>query len=450
MDKFPRELLESIRNRHNLVGWVSAKVALRQIGDDYVGSCPFHEDTTPSFRVNQRRYICFGCRSKGDIISWVRYVKGLDFPDAVRMLSRGTKPLPSLPQKPQILSTTYEARAVNRIIDINSRLNVAFLYEAARCQTALDYITSRGQLGNFGYCPKDGLEFTSSCIQSGLQPEDLLLTGAFAQTTNGAIYCRLFGRMIIPLRNRTGHILGFSGREIPGSSCRGPKYLDPKTTPAFSKGRYVFGLDRVRPGKVLFMVEGQIDCLTMQRRGVNCCATNTSHLSREQLNVLCDTTGMVMVAYDGDIPGMEGALRAHKALVDAGLHARVFILPDGKDPDEWVGSGCEGGYRFNPSLPQLAGDFMADKYKMDRLQELAKPWVEANIKEGYCHYNILDYCMQAYPHHSKEIKDAVIKMRDNCIEVDGWRMPQDEDIHRLIRAWKKPCREVRLSNGKTK
>ena len=251
-----KETIDLIKANTDLVAIIGRDVKLEPVSqDDHLGKCPFHAEDTGSFRVNQSRYHCFGCRAHGDIFSWLRLQKGLSFPAAIRHLSNeevpyvesGALPTSQKPIRPPAFSV-YNIRAEQRITEINTIAQRFFVKRLKIDKTATEYYSirfSEGILETFflGYMsPLQNDQLIKYLVENGVSWDELVTSGLFSEG-EPAPQCRLRDRITIPLMDINGSILGFAGRIIPRLHNKEfPKYVNPTNTEAFQRSRYLFGL----------------------------------------------------------------------------------------------------------------------------------------------------------------------------------------------------------------
>jgi DNA primase len=463
--RIEQSFLEKLKERYDLVEVVREHVSdLRQGGGgEWVGKCPLHDDKTASCTVNRLRFHCFGCHAHLDIFGWVQRMSGLTFPQAVKSLSNGAVPLVRGEDiKPRSIPThsPYDAVAVERIVDVNEAAYGYFLDSTSLMDDdAKAYYYKRfgiiGAVIGVGYAPdvKNGL---INYIKA--DPEHLREAGLASQSNDGSWYDRLRDRIVIPLRSPGGHIVGFLGRIIPRlKNEKLPKYVNPPTSWAFSKSRFLFNVKKKR--KAVIVTEGALDAITTGHLNpsVDVVATLGCKLSSQQFDLLRHYYEQIFMMYDGDNAGREGILQALEMSRQEECDMRVIILPDGQDPDSFGDLGLP-----LKSLPIVrAGDFCSEdivlgvtvdkKIKYDRgiLDELSKPYRLDNMRNGWAHYNVVDWVMQAYPQYAAEIKEATLEMvRDTDVKPDGTHCFKVERVKAFLRAWMKPSREVRKLHGK--
>ncbi|MFQ5514186.1 MAG: DNA primase [Myxococcota bacterium] len=342
MGRIPDHVVEEVRQRADIVGIVGRSVTLRRSGSHHKGLCPFHDEKTPSFHVHEDKGIfhCFGCEAAGDVFEFRMRHDGLDFPDAVRSLARelGIE----IPVSSDVPSgRTSQLHRCNEIA-------LAFYRDTLRsAQGAVgrSYLRKRGidddlaERFQIGFAPEgwDGL-----CAHLQKQGESLEVAEraglvAQRQTGNGH-YDRFRARIVFPISEPSGHVIGFGGRAVRPEDT--PKYLNSPENAIYHKGRVLFGLplalDAIRARGRIIVVEGYFDLLALHRaglcEGVAPCGTA---LTPDHARRLRRYAQEVVLLFDGDDAGRRAAERALPLLLSAGLRVRAAFLPEGEDPDTW-------------------------------------------------------------------------------------------------------------------
>lgn len=469
MEKISQHYLEQLKGRFDLAEVVGKLVpGLRSVGGgDYQGKCPFHDEDTGSFRVNKLRYHCFGCHAHGDIFSWTQKTTGRTFPQAVQFLGQGNAPEPqgeAIPRREAPNHSPYESGAVMAILEANAMAQAYFL-GADMDQCANDYLFSRFTGDDMdrwgvGYGPNARDWLSSHLAMNEVDPDLACKAGLIAQSPDGSWYDRLRDRAIIPLRDRSGYIRGFTGRIIPRpDNGKLPKYSNSPTTWAFQKKRYLFGLEQFDPTlKYAIVVEGPMDVISMYRAGhKNVLAAMGSELSDEQLSILETLTPRIFVMMDGDAPGLEATFRASRNAMTSSSQMFHILLSDDVDPDIWASLNLP--LRSLPIIkatdfyqPNLVLREMKKEYDRSLLDKLIEPYVMDNIRSGYPHYNVVDWVMAAYPQYAQEIKEKTLGMVTTAKPNPdtGVYTLTEVAIKEFIKAWMKPSRDVRKVNENKK
>lgn len=334
-----RTEIELVRERIDMVEVLSRYVALKRSGRNYVGICPFHADSHPSLVVDPERKLfhCFGCGEGGDIFKFLMKIEHLDFGEALERLAEETG---------VELSRGGSAKG-GKLRELNEEV-ARYFERNLRSQAgsaARRYLAQRGispemiERFRLGYAPPGW----DNLLKKFGRTEELAQLGLVVQGKSG-FYDRFRDRIIFPLCDSGGRVIGFSGRVFRGEGEE-PKYLNVSNTPLFKKGEVVYGLHLARQGspEELVLVEGYTDVIALHQAGfANAIATMGTALTDSQARLLRRYVGRVLLAYDRDAAGQAAALRGMRALRNAGLDVRVALLPTGEDPDSLVrGRGTE-------------------------------------------------------------------------------------------------------------
>ena len=350
--QFSPQTLEELRRRVDLVGLISRHVALQPSGREFRGLCPFHEERTPSFYVVPEKgfYFCHGCRARGDAVGFVQKLLGQSFVEAVRSLAQEVGLTLEAPQGP-VLEERQRLREVTQLAEQHFQALLA----SEEGTPAQGYLVSRGitdetarQFG-LGWAPAAWGRLTQ-VLERTKQVEAGLAAGLVQPRTRGeGCYDFFRGRVMIPFRAPDGRTLGFGGRLV--GAEEGPKYLNSKESPLFSKSDTLFGMDRARDEirrlRRAVLVEGYFDCLMLHQVGVrNTVALCSTHLTPGHLQALSRAEARELVLLlDGDAAGLAAVERLAGPLLAAGASAQVALLPQGEDPDTFARREGEEGVR---------------------------------------------------------------------------------------------------------
>ena len=345
--RIPRQFIDDLLVRVDIVDIIDSHVPLKKMGANYSARCPFHNEKTPSFSVNRNKqfFHCFGCHASGNVISFLMDFNHLTFVEAIEELATfcGVE----IPYENQTHHT--EPQQKNKLIDLQQLMQqIATFYAQQLKQNqhkdiAVDYLKGRGILGEtardfmLGYAPEDW-QILSSHFDT-----HLLCEAGMLALKNDHYYERFRQRIMFPIRNKRGHIIGFGGR-ILKDDPKQPKYLNSPETPLFHKSNEVYGLyellkKNARPARIL-VVEGYMDVVTLAQYGIPyaVAALGTS-LSATQLQLLFRSTPEVILCFDGDKAGKEAAWRAMDAVfsvINDNRQVRVLLLPIEHDPDSLI------------------------------------------------------------------------------------------------------------------
>lgn len=336
---FSDNIVDEIKSRCNIVDVIGRHVPLKKTGSNYKGVCPFHNEKTPSFVVSDTKQIftCFGCGATGDVLEFVQRYNNLDFPEAVEKLASE--------YGLEIKSANFKGeRERTALYEIN-REAAAFFYRAFTKgpNPGYEYMKKRGlepdTLRKFGIGYADG-EWDSLYryfMDKGTDPQTLLELGLISYS-NGKYYDKYRDRVIFPIINTRGKVIGFGGRILGEGN---PKYLNSPESPVFSKKNNLYGLNLTRQDinkeNQVILVEGYMDVISLYHHGVrNVSASLGTALTENQAAMLKRYTDNVIISYDSDAAGQAAALRGLDILHKSGCKVKVLQVNDGKDPDEFI------------------------------------------------------------------------------------------------------------------
>lgn len=353
----PDETVSLVRERVDIVEVIGEFVELRRAGSNYKGLCPFHQEKTPSFNVNQARQMfhCFGCGVGGDVFTFVMNYEGRTFTDTLRTLAgrvgveieeqRESKELRRArarrqEERERLLEVMESAVVFYREVLSSKRGEVARQYLAQR-----EIPSSAVEEFGLGYAPAEWDALTSRLKALSVSPLEAERVGlVVARKSGDGFYDRFRDRIIFPVHDAAGRTVALGGRVLPGAPEDAPKYVNSPESPIFSKSRTLYGLFRAREAlrrrEPPVVVEGNLDVLAMHAHGfVATVAPMGTALTAEQVGLLRrygDRAGTVTLLFDGDDAGRKAALRAQPALAEGGLGARVALMPPTEDPDSFL------------------------------------------------------------------------------------------------------------------
>jgi len=338
----PERFLDELLARTDLVDLVSESVHLTKKGNSYWGCCPFHSEKTPSFHVvpDKQIYKCFGCGKGGGAFNYVMELENLSFPDAVAVLAKRAGM--EVPAGSGGAPGGRERR--QKLLELNKQAARCFhrwLY-APEGAEGLNYLHGRGltkgTLTRFGlgFAPDrwDGL--ISALAEQGYDKRDLLDAGLAVNNKDGRIYDRFRNRVMFPIINVRGEVIGFGGRVMDGST---PKYLNSPETVVYNKSRNLFALNIAKSSKAgrVILTEGYMDTITLHQAGFDSAVASLgTALTGEHAQLLARYAKRAVIAYDGDGAGVAAAQRAIPLLEKAGLEVQVLQMEGAKDPDEFI------------------------------------------------------------------------------------------------------------------
>lgn len=345
MSMYPREIVEAIKDRSDIVDLIGTYVSLKRAGSNYGGLCPFHSEKTPSFTVfpDNQSFFCFGCEAGGDAFSFIMRVENLDYPGAVEFLAkRSGVELPT--------DGREERKGVSRkrVFEMNllaARFWRDCLFDPVIGKSGMEYLTEKRGLPlsiirrfGLGYAPNDFGALTAVLRKNGFSDEEMkeaFLCGISQRT--GRAFDMFRDRVMFPVIDNTGNVIAFSGRDVGGQDNR--KYVNSSDTPAFQKRRNLFALNFAKNhcAEQLILCEGNIDVVSLHAAGFeNAVASLGTALTDEQARVLAKYTKQVILAYDSDEAGQRAAHRAMGIFAKVGLDVRILQMQGAKDPDEYI------------------------------------------------------------------------------------------------------------------
>ena len=341
---FPPSFLDELIARNPIEEVVGQYVNLKRSGANLFGLCPFHGEKTASFSVSPDKgiYYCFGCHKGGGAVNFMMEVEGLSYPDAVRALAKRAGM--QVPEDEQYQSRYRQQERLWALHKEAARFFHSQLY-APVGKAALEYAfgrgMSRGILTTFGvgYAPDSWDSLVKAMKAKGYTDEELKESGLVSVSQkNGNIFDRFRDRLMFPIIDVRGNVIGFGGRIIKKDSDAA-KYLNSPETLIFNKRKNLFGLNLAKKSKQgsLILVEGNIDVVTLHQYGFdNAIASLGTSLTEEQAALMTRYTDQVILIYDGDKAGQNATQRAIPILEKAGLQVKVLQIRDAKDPDEFL------------------------------------------------------------------------------------------------------------------
>jgi len=361
--RIPRVFINDLLARTDIVELIDARVKLKKQGKNYHACCPFHNEKTPSFTVNGEKqfYHCFGCGAHGNAIDFLMNYDRLEFVESIEELA--TSHGLDIPYEAGNGPSPMERHQRQSLYQLMENLNGFYQQslQQSSAQSARDYLEHRGLSADIinhfaiGYAPAG---WDNVLKRFGKQPEDresLMEAGMLVSNDKGRVYDRFRERVMFPIRDKRGRVIGFGGRVLGNDT---PKYLNSPETPVFHKGRQLYGLYEALKNhpepKRLLVVEGYMDVVALAQFGVDyAVASLGTSTTAEHIQLLFRSTDNVICCYDGDRAGREAAWRALETALpymNDGRQLRFMFLPDGEDPDTLVRQ--EGKAAFEARMEQ--------------------------------------------------------------------------------------------------
>ena len=361
--------LDELNARCDIVDIVSRYVALKKSGSNYFGLCPFHNEKTASFSVapDKQIFYCFGCGAGGGPIRFIMNIEGLEFQDAVRFLAKQyNMTVPETEGNPE---ERHRREHILQALKEAARFFYAQLHSPAGAQ-ALAYFQgrrlSKKTMNNFGlgYAPDSFHALMDAMTAKGFSKEILEKAGLLARSPNGTYYDKFRNRVMFPIIDIRGDVIGFGGRVMDDSK---PKYLNSSETQVFNKRRNLFAMNMAKRTKkeYFLLAEGYMDVIALHQAGFDSAVASLgTALTEEQARLLSRYTKTVIVCYDADTAGQTASQRAIDILKKAGLRVKILKIPGAKDPDEFIKT--KGPDAFHKLIERSDNDI---RYRIESVRE---------------------------------------------------------------------------------
>ncbi|MFH2138459.1 MAG: DNA primase [Candidatus Omnitrophota bacterium] len=383
MSRISGQILEEIQSRCDIVDVISSYIPLKKIGSNFKACCPFHHEKTPSFVVSQNKQIfhCFGCGLGGDIFSFVMKHERLEFPDAVKMLAEKAGVSVVLDKQNEASQDGSLTKLLYRINELASAYFQNTLLNDAQAAKARHYIEKRQispeSIKSFaiGYSGEQWEGLLSFLRKKGVNDSLIIQSGLVVKNSQGKLYDRFRERLMFPIFNSQGKIIGFGGRILDDKSAKTPerqddkkpKYINSPETEIYKKSKNLYGFNFskqfVTKQNYCVVVEGYLDFIIPFQFGVkNLVASLGTAFTPEHVRLLKRYTQNIVIVFDSDAAGQEAALRSLDLLLEEGMNVRIANLDPGFDPDSWVCS--HGAESFNEVINAAKSLF---DFKLDLL-----------------------------------------------------------------------------------
>ena len=375
--RFPQTFIDDLRRQADIVRIVQDYVTLKKTGANWVAPCPFHKETKPSFSVSPAKemFFCFGCHKGGSVFTFVMEIERVTFPEAIKIVAeKSGMPLPKM-----VDDSRFEARLrdSDQVIELNQWALVWWedQLKSKSGRGAREYLKDRGiteetiKTFRLGFAPDSWEALSTHLRQKGATQEQLEKSGLVVKKDEGGSYDRFRGRLIFPVFDSQGKPIAFGGRTLEPEGE--PKYLNSPETPAYTKGRHLYGLnltrDEIRRNGFAILVEGYLDLIVPYQFGVrNVVASLGTALTPEQVILIGRFARKVVVNYDGDRAGVQAAKRAIETILAEDLEVKVLVLPDNADPDDFIRKHGVTEYQQRRGEAQPHIQFVIDQAVRDR------------------------------------------------------------------------------------
>lgn len=373
--------VQEIKDRLNIIDVIGEKVSLQKSGKNYRGLCPFHSEKTPSFFVSDelQAYKCFGCGKQGDVFTFLQEYDRLTFREALEVLAKRAGI--------ELEETTHDPQEKMRqrileALELAAKFYRYLLTEHEAGQAGRDYLEKRGvkskisQLFQLGFAPAGWEQLTTYLIKKKkFTPEELVAAGLAIQGKRNSLYDRFRNRLIFPLHDHRGRIVGFSGRSL-DPEAKTAKYINSPETLVYHKRYLLYGyqqnLDSIREEEAVIITEGEFDMISsVQAHVKNVVAIKGSALTKDQVRILARTVNTIYLALDADAAGVEATKRAIEEIQGFEVTLRVIPLHGGKDPDDLARTDPKK-WRETINNHQAAFDYVLDHARQQHDLQTAK------------------------------------------------------------------------------
>lgn len=363
MGFIPQDKIDEIKSVADIVSVIGEYVELKRAGSNYVGLCPFHNEKTPSFSVSPSKGIfhCFGCGVGGDVISFIMQKEGLSYPEAIKFLA---DKLGILVETNEVNKEKYEHR--KKLFEINNEAKLFYYKNLLINDLPKEYIKKRNLNNNLinkfiiGYA--DGKNsLYRHLLQKGYQKDDIIEVGLINQDEKGNVYDKFRNRLMFPIIDIRGNVIGFGGRALADSRA---KYMNSPQSLAYDKSKNVYGVSNLKNstkvGKII-LVEGYMDVISLTNYGFDyAIASLGTSLTHDQAKLIKRYCKNIYICYDGDSAGQNATSRAIEIFKEQDISPNIIVIPDSMDPDDYI---KQYGYESFNRLIDNAMDSVIYEYK---------------------------------------------------------------------------------------
>ena len=345
MARYSQEIIEQVQEANDIIDVVSDYVTLKRSGNSFMGKCPFHNEKTASFSVSQEKqlYHCFGCGVGGNVIGFIMAIENLPFPEAVQFLARRAHI--TLPENSGSPEEEARFRYRERLYEMQRQLANYYYVCLKHASAAKTYLSERGitaetiKAFGLGYSPDSWDSAVRFLAKQGFTVKEICDAGIGVPKKNGGCYDRFRGRIMFPILNPTGRVIGFGGRRMKEND-RGPKYLNSPETPVFTKGNELFNMNHAKSAihdDQILIVEGYMDVISLYQSGVkNAVAALGTAFTPYHAAMLKRYVSEVVLCFDGDAAGEAATQKALAVLKNSPLNIKILRLPPEDDPDSYI------------------------------------------------------------------------------------------------------------------
>lgn len=440
----PQEFINELLARVDIVQLIDARVPLRKKGKNYIACCPFHAEKTPSFTVTPEKqfYYCFGCSVGGNALSFLMDYEKLSFIEAVNSLAEQMGM-----EVPQQAKYQENHKTSSTLYNLLEEVTQFYAKELRTNTLAINYLKQRGLSGeiakkfNLGYAPAAW----DTLLRTFNNTENLFAAGLLVKKTEGQTYYDRFrDRILFPIRDRRGRVIGFGGRVL---TQQEPKYLNSPETMLFHKGKELYGLYETfqanRQLERIIVVEGYMDVLALFQADLPfAVATLGTATSRDQINRLMSYTQEIIFCFDGDIAGKKAAWRVLEQSLDLltdGYILRFLLLPNGEDPDSLLQKKGRAEFIARLQQAQSLGEFLfsylltqVDINQLEgkaRLAKLAVPLIK-KVAVGIIQHKLFEQLAALVNMDVVTLKKVTVTEQSNSIPITQKKIPKPNRVNR--------------------
>ena len=389
-----REVVDEIIARNDIESVIGSYVSLKRAGSNLKGLCPFHSEKTPSFTVypSDNSFFCYGCSVGGNVITFIKQIEHLDYPDAVEFLAKrvGITVMHDNEEKYFKNSGIDKARLLKMNTEAARFFHASLFKDDDAAKNALSYFTEKRKLSiatikhfGLGYAPDSFDTLIKYMTAKGYTRDELVAGYLAGKSENGHYYDAFRNKVMFPIIDVSGNVIAFGGRVLDNSK---PKYKNSSDTPVYKKSRNLFALNFAKNtgAESMILCEGYMDVIALHAAGfTNAIATLGTAITEEQARLLKRYTKKIVICYDADEAGQKATNKAMKLLSEAGLEVSVIKVPGAKDPDEYIGTygkekfaevinASKSKFEYNMEAVLSRYDLNLPQDKIDATQELVK------------------------------------------------------------------------------
>jgi DNA primase len=364
------DFVEHLKSQVDIVQTIQTYVKLRRMGRRYTGLCPFHSEKSPSFSVNGdlQFYHCFGCKAGGDVLKFIEQIEHVSFYEALKILSERN----GIPMPKRAEYSDPESKLRGAVLTMHEIAEQEFreLLKSPQGAEARSYVMRRGvapemveQFG-LGYSDRSGRWLVKAFERHAFTAEQLDASGLVMKRDSGGYFDRFRGRLMFPIHNESGKVIGFGGRALEAED--NPKYLNSPETPIYKKGNVLYNLHRAKEGirkkDRSILVEGYMDAIGVYAAGVSeVVASCGTALTNPQVRMLKRHSSNITVNFDPDAAGENAAEKSIKLLLDESMHVRIMELDEDLDPDEYCKKRGAEAYEARVTAAKTYFYWLADR-----------------------------------------------------------------------------------------